>query len=100
VPRFVDCLSLAFWTATAFCPTDISAVRRRAKLLMIVEACVSLGMAAGDLPRGRPAKHPPPRLLAAAQVSHSIEYSSGTGSATDRSTPASKHELSFASWSA
>jgi hypothetical protein len=46
VPRFVDYLSLAFWTATAFSPTDISAIKRWAKLLMIVEACVSLGMAA------------------------------------------------------
>jgi hypothetical protein len=46
VPRFVDYLSLAFWTATAFSPTDVSAVKRWAKLLMIVEACVSLGVAA------------------------------------------------------
>src|ERR1019366_1059695 len=44
VPRFADYLSLAFWTATAFSPTDVSAVRRWAKLLMIVEACVSLGI--------------------------------------------------------
>ncbi len=46
MPRFVDYLSLAFWTATAFSPTDVSAVKRWAKLLMIVEACVSLGVAA------------------------------------------------------
>ncbi len=46
VPRFVDYLSLAFWTATAFSPTDVSAVKRWAKLLMIMEACVSLGVAA------------------------------------------------------
>jgi hypothetical protein len=45
VPRFADYLSLAFWTATAFSPTDVSAVKRWAKLLMIVEACVSLGVA-------------------------------------------------------
>jgi hypothetical protein len=44
VPRFVHYLSLAFWTATAFSPTDISAVKRWAKLLMTVEACVSLGI--------------------------------------------------------
>jgi hypothetical protein len=46
MPRFADYLSLAFWTATAFSPTDVSAVRRWAKLLMIAEACVSLGVAA------------------------------------------------------
>jgi hypothetical protein len=44
VPKFVDYLSLAFWTATAFSPTDISAVKRWAKLLMTVEAIVSLGI--------------------------------------------------------
>ena len=42
VPRFADYLSLAFWTATAFSPTDVSAIRRWAKLLMITEAAVSL----------------------------------------------------------
>ncbi len=46
VPRFVDYLSLAFWTATAFSPTDTSAIKPWAKLLMIVEACVSLGLGA------------------------------------------------------
>jgi len=45
MPQFVDYLSLAFWTATAFSPTDVSAVKRWAKLLMMVEACVSLGVA-------------------------------------------------------
>jgi hypothetical protein len=40
----VHYLSLAFWTATAFSPTDISAVKRWAKLLMTVGACVSLGI--------------------------------------------------------
>jgi hypothetical protein len=45
VPKFVDYLTLAFWTATAFSPTDISAVRPWAKLLMITEAAVSLGIA-------------------------------------------------------
>jgi hypothetical protein len=44
VPRFADYLTLAFWTATAFSPTDVSAVKRWAKLLMIVEACGSLGI--------------------------------------------------------
>ena len=45
VPKFVDYLSLGFWTATAFSPTDISAIRPWAKLLMIVEALASLGIA-------------------------------------------------------
>jgi hypothetical protein len=42
VPEFADYLSLAFWTATAFSPTDISAIKRWAKLLMMIEAVVSL----------------------------------------------------------
>ena len=41
-PTFVDYLSLAFWTATSFSPADTSAVKPWAKLLMIVEAGVSL----------------------------------------------------------
>ena len=45
VPTFVDCLSLGFWTATAFSPTDVSAIKPWAKLLMITEAAVSLGIA-------------------------------------------------------
>lgn len=44
-PRFIDYLSLAFWTATAFSPTDISAVKPWAKLLMMVEAVASLALA-------------------------------------------------------
>jgi len=46
VPSFADYLPLAFWTATAFSPTDVSAVKRWAKLLMMVEAAVSLIVAA------------------------------------------------------
>ncbi|HEX5116616.1 MAG TPA: hypothetical protein VFW65_15580 [Pseudonocardiaceae bacterium] len=46
VPTFTDYLSLSFWTATAFSPTDISAIRRWAKLLMMVEAAASLVVAA------------------------------------------------------
>ena len=46
VPEFTDYLSLAFWTATAFSPTDISAIKRWAKLLMMIEAAVSLGIGA------------------------------------------------------
>jgi hypothetical protein len=46
VPRFVDYLSLAFWTATAISPTDISAIRPWAKLLMMMEAGGSIVLAA------------------------------------------------------
>jgi hypothetical protein len=46
VPRFADYLSLAFWTATAFSPTDISAIKPWAKLMMMMEAAVSLGIGA------------------------------------------------------
>jgi len=46
VPKFVDYLSLGFWTATAFSPTDISTVKPWAKLMMITEAVVSLGIGA------------------------------------------------------
>jgi hypothetical protein len=46
VPEFADYLSLAFWTATAFSPTDVSAIKRWAKLLMMIEAMVSLGIGA------------------------------------------------------
>lgn len=46
VPRFVDYLSLAFWTATAISPTDISAIRPWAKLLMMLEASCSIVLAA------------------------------------------------------
>ena len=45
MPKFVDYLSLAFWTATAFSPTDISAIKPWAKLMMITEAAASLGIA-------------------------------------------------------
>lgn len=45
-PKFVDYLSLSFWTATAFGPTDTSAVKRWAKLLMMIEAGGSLVLGA------------------------------------------------------
>ena len=45
VPKFVDYLSLGFWTATAFSPTDVSAIKPWAKLMMMVEAAVSLAIA-------------------------------------------------------
>lgn len=46
VPRFVDYLSLAFWTATAISPTDISAIKSWSKLLMMLEASGSIVLAA------------------------------------------------------
>jgi hypothetical protein len=46
VPRFVDYLSLAFWTATAISPTDISAIKPWSKLLMMMEASGSIVLAA------------------------------------------------------
>jgi len=46
VPWFVDYLSLAFWTATAISPTDISAIKPWAKLLMMMEAAGSIVLAA------------------------------------------------------
>jgi hypothetical protein len=46
VPRFVDYISLAFWTATAISPTDISAIKPWAKLLMMLEAGCSIVLAA------------------------------------------------------
>ena len=46
VPRFVDYLSLAFWTATAVSPTDISAIKPWAKLMMMLEAAGSIALAA------------------------------------------------------
>ena len=42
VPKFADYLALAFWTATAFSPSDVSVIKRWAKLLMAMEAAVSL----------------------------------------------------------
>jgi hypothetical protein len=42
VPQFVDYLTLGFWTAAAFSPTDISAIKPWAKLMMITEAAVSV----------------------------------------------------------
>ena len=44
-PQFIDYLSLAFWTSTAVSPTDISAIRPWAKLLMMLEAAGSFALA-------------------------------------------------------
>lgn len=41
-PRFLDYLYLSFTTATAFSPTDVSAVRPWAKLMMMAEEAISL----------------------------------------------------------
>jgi hypothetical protein len=45
-PGFVDYLFLAFNTSTAFSPTDVPALSRWAKALMMVQASVSLATAA------------------------------------------------------
>jgi hypothetical protein len=44
-PKFVDYFHLSFTTATAFSPTDVSAIRPWAKLLMMAEEAVSLVVA-------------------------------------------------------
>jgi hypothetical protein len=41
-PKFVDYLHLSFTTATAFSPTDVSAIRSWAKLMMMAEEAISL----------------------------------------------------------
>ena len=41
-PQFVDYFAMSFNTATAFSPTDVSAIRHWSKLLMIVESAISL----------------------------------------------------------
>lgn len=41
-PRFVDYLFLAFATATAFSPTDVSAIKPWSKLMMMTEEAISL----------------------------------------------------------
>ena len=44
-PKFVDYFHFAFATATAFSPTDVSAVRPWMKLLMMAEEAISLVVA-------------------------------------------------------
>jgi hypothetical protein len=44
-PKFLDYLHLSFTTATAFSPTDVSAIRPWAKLMMMAEEAVSLVVA-------------------------------------------------------
>ena len=45
-PTFLDYLAFSFNTATAFSPTDVSALKTWAKLLMVIEAMLSLGLGA------------------------------------------------------
>jgi len=44
-PRFIDYLHFSFATGTAFSPTDVSAIKSWAKLMMIAEAAISLVVA-------------------------------------------------------
>jgi hypothetical protein len=44
-PRFMDYLHLSFTTATAFSPTDVSAIRPWAKLMMMAEEAISMVVA-------------------------------------------------------
>jgi hypothetical protein len=44
-PKFLDYLYLSFTTATAFSPTDVSAIKPWAKLMMMAEEAVSLVVA-------------------------------------------------------
>ena len=44
-PQFVDYLALSFNTATAFSPTDVSAIKPWAKTIMILESSSSLVLA-------------------------------------------------------
>jgi hypothetical protein len=45
-PQFVDYFALSFNTATAFSPTDVSAIRPWAKIMLICESAVSLALVA------------------------------------------------------
>ncbi len=45
-PGFVDYLFLAFNTSTAFSPTDVPVLSRWAKLMMMVQALISLATVA------------------------------------------------------
>ena len=44
-PKFVDYLFLSFTTATAFSPTDVSAIKPWAKLMMATEEAIPLVVA-------------------------------------------------------
>jgi len=44
-PHFADYFAFAFATATAFSPTDVAAIKRWAKMLMVLQAVASLVLA-------------------------------------------------------
>jgi hypothetical protein len=44
-PHFADYFAFSFATATAFSPTDVSAIKRWAKMLMVAESTASLALA-------------------------------------------------------
>jgi hypothetical protein len=44
-PQFADYLALSFFTALAFGPTDVSAIKRWAKLMVVAESLISLSLA-------------------------------------------------------
>ena len=44
-PHFTDYFAFAFATATAFSPTDVAAIKRWAKMLMVLQAVASLVLA-------------------------------------------------------
>ncbi len=50
-PHFVDYLAMSFNTSLAFGPSDVSAIRRWAKFLMIMQSIISLALAALVLAR-------------------------------------------------
>ncbi len=50
-PHFIDYLALSFNTSLSFGPTDVSAIRRWAKALMIMQSLISLALAALVLAR-------------------------------------------------
>jgi hypothetical protein len=41
-PHFVDYLALSFYTSTAFSPTDVPVLTLWAKILMMLQAAISL----------------------------------------------------------
>jgi hypothetical protein len=41
-PQYIDYFVLSFNTSTAFSPTDVSAIRHWAKLLLVLESAISL----------------------------------------------------------
>jgi hypothetical protein len=44
-PHFIDYFALSFSTAMAFSPTDVSAIKPWAKILMMMEQAISLVVA-------------------------------------------------------